>query len=605
VSNKIIRIGGASGYWGDAAMATPQLLECGDLDYLVYDYLAEITMSIMARARAKDSNAGYARDFITSALQQNLSEIARQGVKIIANAGGVNPSACAEAARTLIAEQGLELSVAVVTGDDLISQKDQLSATEMYNGDSFPDPATLASINAYLGAFPIAEALAKGADIVITGRSVDSAVTLGACIFEFGWHAEQWDQLAAGTLAGHLLECGTQATGGNYTDWYEVIDSLDNMGYPIAEISSNGSFDLLKPQGTGGMVSVGTISEQMLYEIGDPKAYIVPDVVCDFSVVELKLVSPDRVNVSQVRGYPATDSYKVSATYNDGWRGGSLVTFYGADSDKKAQGYAEAAFKRSRNVLSSEQLADFSETSIEILGAESQYGDARKIDSSREVVLKLAAKHPQANGISILLKETTGLALAAPPGLSGFVGARAKPSPVVRLFSFLIPKDQLPIQIDCGDGSFDFNPAKTAHFDQTTISTPLPPTPSLIAAKMVEVPLVTLAWGRSGDKGNKANIGIIARCPEYLPYIWETLNEQLVAQRFAHFLKQGSNEKQVQRFLLPGSHAINFLLSDVLGGGGIASLRNDSQGKGYAQILLDQPVLIPEDLLTQETGTKR
>ncbi|MDP6344214.1 MAG: DUF1446 domain-containing protein, partial [Alphaproteobacteria bacterium] len=371
MAKKTIRIGGASGYWGDSAMATPQLLKAGGLDYIVFDYLAEITMSIMARARAKDPAAGFARDFIGAVLKPNLADLARQGVKVISNAGGVNPRSCGEAARALIAEQGLNLTVAVIEGDDLMDRKDQLSVREMYSGEDLPDPARLASINAYLGAFPIARALAEGADIVITGRSVDSAVTLGACIHEFGWAADDWDQLAGGTLAGHLLECGPQATGGNFTDWRLVVEDIDTIGYPIGEVAADGSFDVVKPQGTGGIVSVGTVSEQMLYEIGDPQAYIVPDVVCDFSGVRITQVSDDRVNVAGARGYPATDTYKVSATYGDGWRGGTLMTFYGVDADQKAEGFANGAFKRARTTLRASNLGDFTETSVEVLGAES------------------------------------------------------------------------------------------------------------------------------------------------------------------------------------------------------------------------------------------
>ncbi len=421
MSEKIIRIGGASGYWGDSAMATPQFLamesgaEGSGVDYLVYDYLAEITMSIMARARAKDANAGYARDFVTVVLKQNLAEIARQGVKVISNAGGVNPHACGAAARALIAEQGLDLKVAVILGDDLLAQKEQLTATEMFSGESLPDRDRLASVNAYLGAFPIAQALAEGADIVITGRSVDSAVTLGACIHEFGWAADEWDKLSGGTLAGHLLECGPQATGGNFTDWHLVVDSIDTIGYPIGEVRENGGFDLVKPAGTGGTVSVGTVSEQMIYEIGDPQAYIVPDVVCDFSAVNITQTAPDRVNVTGARGYPATDSYKVSATYGDGWRGGTLMTFYGIDADKKAQGFANGAFKRARAALRASNLGDFTETSVEVLGSESQFGEHRRIDGAREVVLKFAAKHPEQAGIATLLKEATGLGCPASP----------------------------------------------------------------------------------------------------------------------------------------------------------------------------------------------
>ncbi len=591
MSEKIIRIGGASGYWGESAMATPQFLKAGGLDYVVYDYLAEITMSIMARARAKDPAAGFAGDFISVVLKQNLAEIARQGVKVISNAGGVNPRACGEAARALIADEGLDLKVAVILGDDLIERREELKPTEMFTGENFPDPARLASINAYLGAFPIARALAEGADIVITGRSVDSAVTLGACIHEFGWGPDDWDQLAGGTLAGHLLECGPQATGGNFTDWHLVVETIADIGYPIGEIAADGSFDMVKPAGTGGTVSVGTVSEQMVYEIGDPQAYMVPDVVCDFSGVEITQVGDDRVHVTGARGYPATETYKVSATYSDGWRGGSLMTFYGVDADKKAEGFANGAFKRARAALRASNLGDFSETSVEVIGAESQFGAQRRISGSREVVLKFAAKHPEQAGIGILLKEATGLGLATPPGLSGFSGARARPSPVVRLFSFLIPKGELTVQIDFGDREISFETTATEVFDAAAIERPAEPPRPENADDMVEVPLIDLAWGRSGDKGKKANIGIIARKADYLPYIWAALGEDVVAARFAHFLEGG-----VDRFLMPAPNAMNFLLHDVLGGGGVASLRNDAQGKGYAQVLLAHPIPVPKAL---------
>ena len=331
---KSIRIGGASGYWGESAMATPQLLEAG-VDYLVYDYLAEITMSILARAHARDPAAGYAGDFISAVLKPHARAIAAQGVKVIANAGGVNPAACGDAARTLIREQGLNLKVAVITGDDLLAELDRIATeapAEMFTGTAFPDKDRVASINAYLGAFPIARALAEGADIVITGRCVDSAVTLGACIHEFGWSTSDHDLLASGSLAGHLLECGPQATGGNYTDWEEAGD-IANIGYPIGTVSSDGSFTVTKPEGTGGCVTVGTVSEQMLYEIGDPQAYILPDVVCDFSEVKISQLGPDKVHVSPARGYPPPDHYKTCLTYGEGYRGGTYVSFYGFDAE--------------------------------------------------------------------------------------------------------------------------------------------------------------------------------------------------------------------------------------------------------------------------------
>ncbi len=594
MAKDVIRIGGASGYWGESAMATPQLLEAGNLDYIVYDYLAEITMSIMARARAKDPTKGYATDFITAVLKPNLVEIARQGVKILSNAGGVNPSACGEAARAVIKDLGLDLKVAVVTGDDLIGRAKDLAANppaEMFSGDEFPDADKLASINAYLGGFPVAAALAEGADIVITGRSVDSAVTLGACIHAFGWGPEEWDKLAGGSLAGHILECGPQATGGNFTDWQLVANTIEKIGYPIAEVSADGSFVTTKPDGTGGIVNVGTVSEQMLYEIGDPQAYMLPDVVCDFSDVEIVEEAPNRVRVSGTKGHPAPDTYKVSATYADGFRGGSVMTFYGMDADKKAEAYTSAAIARARSALRALNLPDFTETSVEVIGAESQYGAARQVGSVREVAVKMAAKHPDAAGIGILLKESTGLGLATPPGLSGFAGARSKPSPVVRLFSFVIPKKDVPIEIDVDGKTIPFESSKGLAFDPAALERPAPPTQPESGGSMTEVPLVKLAWGRSGDKGNKANVGIIARKKEYVPYIWAALSEKAVGDYYAHFL-----EGDVHRFYMPGSNAINFLMDDILGGGGIASLRNDPQGKGYAQLLLDYPIPVPADI---------
>ena len=590
---KVVRIGGASGFWGDAAMATPQLLRAGGLDYIVYDYLAEITMSILARARAEKPETGYATDFVSLALKPNLAEIARQKVKIIANAGGVNPEACAAAVRALLAERGMALKVAAVTGDDLMAQKEELARTapaEMFSGEAFPEAKRLLSINAYLGAFPIAQALDEGADIVITGRCVDSAVTLGALIHEFGWRVNEWDKLAAGSLAGHILECGPQATGGNFTDWESVIDRLEDIGYPIAEVSGDGSFVCTKPEGSGGAVNVGTVSEQMLYEIGDPEAYLLPDVVCDFSNVAIAQAGPDRVRVSGAKGRPAPDRYKVCATYLDGFRGGMTMTFYGLEASRKAERFAEAVFKRARRTLRGLNLPEFTETSIEVIGAESQFGSARRIASAREVAVKLAAKHPEAIGIGILLKEATGLGLATPPGLSGFAGGRPKPMPVARLFSFTLPKSAVSIGIEVEGVKNTFTDAPGTRFDPGALVHPEAPTPDDLN-NLVSVPLIALAWARSGDKGNKANIGIIARRAEYFPYICRSLTGDVVAVRFAHFLEGG-----VERFVLPGPFALNFLLHEVLGGGGVASLRNDPQGKGYAQLLLEVPVEIPAAL---------
>jgi len=569
-------------------MATPQLLASGGLDYLVYDYLAEITMSIMARQKAKDPAKGYATDFVDFVIKPFARQIAQAGVKLIANAGGVNPESCADIVRGLLADQGLDLKVAVITGDNILDKKDEIAKsgmTDMFSGADMPDSEKIASINTYLGAFPIAKALAAGADIIITGRCVDSAVTLGACIHEFGWGEQDWDRLAGGSLAGHILECGPQATGGNFTDW-EASEDIANIGYPIAEIFDDGSFSVTKPEGTGGIVNVGTVSEQMLYEIGDPQAYILPDVICDFSDVAITQAAPNRVTVSAAKGRPAPESYKTCLTYMDGFRAGTYATFYGEDADKKAAKFAEAALERAAKTVRMFNIGEFTETSQEILGAGSQFGESR---SSDEVVMKLAVKHPDMRGAGIFLKEMAGMGLATPPGLSGFTGVRSRPSPVVRLFSYLTPKSGITVTIDM-DG--DVQTHQDSIFEQDTNITRPDPYEKR-QEPVVEVPLIRLAFGRSGDKGNKANIGIIARNPLYVAYIWEALTEKRVAEIFSHFTdKPGA----VERFLLPGSDSINFLIDNVLGGGGAASLRNDAQGKGYAQILLQEKIKIPQQL---------
>ncbi len=589
-----IKIGGASGYWGDSDMALPQFLKAANseksrLDYIVFDYLAEITMSIMARQRAKDPAQGYAADFVSAVLKPHLKEIAHQGVKILSNAGGVNPRACGEAVRAAVKAAGLDLKVAIVEGDDLLGRAQEFAGVqEMYSGEAFPAPEKLASINAYLGAFPIAEALKRGADIVVTGRTVDSAVTLAACIHAFGWTREDVDRLAAGSLCGHILECGAQATGGNFTDWQTVAETLWNIGYPVAEISADGSFTVTKPADTGGAVTVGTVGEQMLYEIGDPQAYLLPDVVCDFSQVKLEQAGADRVKVSGARGLPASDSYKVSATYEDGFRTGSVSFFYGDDAPARARLYANSALRRARAKLRALNAPDYDEVLIEVMGDESLFGaEARRTDA-RDVALKVAVKHRDQRAAGLILKELTGHGLAAPPGLSGFAGGRPSPSPVVRLFSFLIPKADVPIRLVLDTEEISLGAEPGARFDPASVCRPIAPDTPKIDSDVVNVPLVRLAFARSGDKGDNANIGILPRDPNYAPFIWAKLTEEEVARRFAHYLKG-----KVERFFMPGTGAINFLLHNVLGGGGVASLRNDPQAKGYSQILLQTPIPVP------------
>lgn len=588
MGSKTISIGGASGFWGDSNLSAHQLVASRKLDYLVFDYLAEVTMSIMARARSQKPDEGYAPDFVSVAMSNTLAQIAEQGIKVISNAGGVNPIACGQALEALVQELGLNLKVATVTGDDVSDQVDALRAqgvTEMFTGEAMP--GSFMSVNAYLGAFPIAAALAKGADIVVTGRCVDSAVTLGACIHEFGWTETDYDKLAGGCLAGHIIECGAQATGGLLTDW-EASGRWEDIGYPIAEISEDGSFAITKPEGTGGVVNRMTVAEQLVYEIGDPQAYFLPDVVCDFSRAVIEEDGTDRVRVSGAAGHPPTESLKVSATWKDGYRIGAYVTVRGVDAAGKARKIADAVLKRMAGLLKQLGAPPFTETSVEILGTEAGYGPHARDIQTREVVLKLAAKHPVPMLLMTLLRELTSAGTSMAPGLSTFGGNRPKPAPVVRLFSMLIDKAAVLPKVHLGGETWEVPFANGTPFDPATLERPAFDD-SPVAGDTVEVPLMKIAHGRSGDKGNDANIGIIARDPAYYPVIREVLTAEKVRAHFSYLMTG-----HVERFDLPGICAVNFLLHESLGGGGMNSLWNDPQGKAFAQILLDIPVAIPK-----------
>ena len=603
----MIRIGGATGYWGEADLALPQFLVEGDLDFMVFDYLAEITMSIMARAKAADPEKGYATDFVSAIVAPHLQAIADSGVKLISNAGGVNPEACGRALRELIEDAGLSLRVAVITGDDLMPKLEQVldsEPAEMFTGESPPPREAIASANAYLGAFPLAEALNQGADIVVTGRCVDSAVTLGACIHRFGWQRDDLDLLAAGSLAGHLIECGPQATGGNYTDWHEVADTLHEVGYPIAEIAADGAVVMTKPQGTGGCVTIGTVGEQLLYEIGDPAAYYLPDVICDFTRVSLEQIGTDRVAVTGARGRGVPAQYKTSMTWADGWRAGMIGFYVGVRAAEKARLFADEAIQRARRKLTKMEAPDYLDVCVEVVGDESHWGEAARYVRSREVAVKVACRHADRRATDLLMRELAGVGLGAPAGFCAFAGTRPKSSPVIRLFSILVDRDLTDIQIHTVNEAQPFDDSREmapgvadlaggATGDDSAAELEATAGATDDGSEQIEVPLELLAWARSGDKGDKANIGVMARKREHFPWIASALTASYVASRFEHFMAS----PEMDRYVLPGLPALNFVLHHALGGGGVASLRNDPQAKGYAQILLDTPVVIPAQLL--------
>jgi hypothetical protein len=595
-NERIVRIGGASGFWGDSSFGAVQLARSGQVDYLMFDYLAELTMSLLARARQKDPEQGYATDFPT-VIRLILPQLRDGQLKIVANAGGINPSACAAAIRALGEAAGHPLRVAVIEGDDVLPLADSLRTEGIAEmSTSAPLPDSLLSANAYLGAGPVAAALAMGAQIVVTGRVADSAMALGILMHEFGWAPDDWDRLAAGSLCGHLLECGAQATGGLHTDW-EAVPDWANIGYPVAECLADGSFVVTKPAGTGGLVTPAVLAEQMLYEVGDPANYVLPDVIADFTAVTMRADGPDRVRVRGARGRAATDSYKVSATYAEGWRSFATLSVIGIDAARKARRTAEAIRDRVEAMLRGRNLPGFRAHDIEILGAESIYGPHSRTPAVREVVMKLGVEHDDPAALALFSREIAAAGTSFAPGTTGFAGGRPKPAPIVRLFSFLLPKDRLPPPTVTLDEHVQPVPVPVPDPPGAVLaqSQPSPDTSSDPLPPLREVPLVALAWGRSGDKGDSANVAIIARRPDLVPILRQQVTADRVRAYFAHLVTG-----DVTRFEVPGVHGFNFLMTGALGGGGMASLRNDPLGKGLAQMLLDLPVLVPADLTLPE-----
>ena len=590
---KTIRIGCASAFWGDTNTAAAQLVQKGKLDYLVFDYLAEITMSILAAKRMKDPNDGYATDFVEHVMAPLMGEIKQRGIKVVANAGGVNPLACKKALEDAAAKAGVSLKVGVVLGDDLLPRKKEFAdCVELDTGK--PMPGTFVSMNAYLGAFPIAKALAAGADIVITGRCVDSAVVLGPMIHEFGWTETDYDKLAAGSIAGHIIECGAQCSGGNFTDWELVKGGYADMGFPIVEAQVSGDFTVTKPEGTGGLISMHTVLEQMLYEIGDPRAYILPDVVCDFTQVKLAQAGENLVKVTGCKGYAPTTTYKVSATYPAGMRCAALFMIGGIDAAKKGRASASAVVEKVRRQLLEMKLGDFTGVDIHCIGAEETYGPHARAAASatREVVVKIAVQHPNPKALKLFAREIAQAATGMAPGFTGyFGGGRPEPHMIPKLFSTLVPKDRLSLEVVVGEDRFPVTVSSVGGFKP-----PSAETEQVSAVKTdTTVPLIKLALARSGDKGDHANIGVIARKPEYLPYIRAALTAAALCKYFAHVLAGGEDGK-VERWELPGTISLNFLLHHALGNGGAASLRTDPQGKAFGQMLLDYPVPVPMGL---------
>lgn len=564
--DRLVRIGGGSAFFIDSALAVPQLLREG-VDYILLDYLAEGAMGLFGRARRADPAAGFPSDLLDVHIGPFLKDIAAQGIRIVTNAGGVNPEGLAGALRQRIAALGLTIRVACVAGDDLMDRLESMAGlADMFTGAAFP-AAGVTSCNAYLGAFPIAEALARGADIVITGRVVDSALALGPLIHEFGWQRGEWDKLSGGTLAGHLIECGAQVTGGTFTDWREV-EGWATIGAPIAECHADGTCTITKPAGSGGLVSRGTVAEQLLYEVADPQRYFVPDVTCDWSGVTIVETGPDRVRVSGARGLPPPATLKACATWDDGWRASVWQPVIGPAAREKASRQAEALFERGRLMLRGRNLSEWRRCEAVLAGG------------AEEVLLKLVVEHDEMLPVQMFLREQFAAISAMAPGTS--VAFAPTVQPMMHLASFAVPRDWARPSID-GEVLDDDHPA---WFDPAL--TVRPPVPSRPAPGQTFAPLESLAWARSGEKGETINVGVIARRPEDLPALRAALTEKALRGWLSDL---GNFALTV--YDLPGFAALNLVLDGALPGGLNASQRLDPAAKSVAQRLMRFPVRLP------------
>ena len=592
MDNKKVRIGCASGFWGDTSTAAKQLVEKANLDYLVFDFLAEVTMSILARAKLKNPKMGYAIDFVDQ-LKPILKNIKNQKIKVITNAGGINPHSCEHALQQEAEKLGLKLNIAVIEGDDILSELPTLKkqeVKEMEKNSFLPDSCL--SINAYLGASGIVKALDEGADIVITGRVVDSALALGPLMHEYNWKNSDYDLLSAGSLAGHIIECGAQCTGGNYTDWREV-KGFENIGFPFVDVFSNGDFIVSKPKETGGMVTFGTVAEQLIYEIGNPSEYILPDVICDFSKVEITETGPNQVFVKGAKGFPPTKYYKNSATYMDGYRAIGTLVIGGKDAFKKGEIIANAVIKKCSSIFKENKIGNFSKTSFDIIGSNSIYGPEKNNLKTKEIVLRIVAAHLHKEALIIFSKELAQAVTGMTAGVINYLGGRPRVSPSIHLFSFLLPKDQIKIKMRMNKKVVSI-PSYTPEESKREQKDFSSKTKKILFKKDYLIPLISLAYARSGDKGNHANIGIIARKKDYFNFIDSELNPSTISQFFNHVV-QGD----VLKWVLPGVNGLNFLLKNSLGGGGMASFNIDPQGKAYAQQLLEYPIPVTKEIFDQ------
>ncbi|MEP6944464.1 MAG: acyclic terpene utilization AtuA family protein [Acidobacteriota bacterium] len=450
-----VRVAGGQGFWGDLLTAPVDQVRKGQIDYLMLDYLAEVTMSILQKQRSRDPEGGYARDFV-ELLREILPDCVEKNIKVLSNAGGVNVAGCAEAIRETAVELGLrdKLKIGVVTGDDVLADldkwiKDGVTITSMDTGEPLAAVRDkVQSANVYLGAAPLVEALGRGAHVIVGGRLTDTGLTLAPLMYEFGWKFDDWDRVAAGTIAGHIIECGAQSSGGNCQYDWQNIPNMANVGFPIVEASPDGTFIVTKHDGTGGRVSVQSVKEQLLYEMGDPHEYITPDVVADFASIELAADGDNRVKVFGIGGHPKTDFYKVSIAYSAGWKAVGSLVYSWPDAYAKAQ----AADKILRERLDRLGLK-FDVILTEFVGVNATHGHLAGEPSKDipEVQLRVGVRGQSKADVQRFTKEIAPLILTGPPSVTGFAGGRPKVEEIMAYFPTLVPKHLVETQVNIVD----------------------------------------------------------------------------------------------------------------------------------------------------------
>lgn len=625
MTKTMIRIANAGGYWGDDPYALRRQVEGGEgalaLDYISIDYLAEITMSILQKQRAKDPQAGYARDFVTQ-IEPLMGTILKKGIRVITNAGGVNPRAAAEALCEVARTQGLALRVAIVEGDDIQARLTELRTTEgvefrnMETGEDFaPVASRTMAANVYFGARPVALALKESPDIVLCGRVTDTGITIAAMMHEFGWSETDYDKLAHGIVAGHIIECGAQATGGNFTDWPKVKSFVD-VGFPIVECYADGSFVVTKHPGTGGLVSPQTVREQLLYEMGHPQSYITPDVIADFSTISLVQeaeetpTQPGRVRVSGVKGKAPTDLLKVSIAYNDGFKSTGTLILSGPDARAKAKAFADVFWHRLGAELVRAGFPKPTRTRTEFVGDDATHGALSPAGEPKEILLKLSMRDESKECLAVFRKLLPSLILSGPAGVAVTGGAPAI-SDVVSYWPALMPQKHAPSRVVLVTQAK--TPAGAAAAPTTSrvlvdalewpetggdpnVFSPLVDAYAALVlpqgSPTVRVPLMAIAHARSGDKGDTSNIGLIGRSPACYVWLRDNITADAVKAWFSHVCGGA-----VTRHLVPNLWSLNFLLEESLGGGGTMSLFIDAQGKTFSQALLRCEVDVPKALL--------